>query len=41
LNAVMPLTALFSQRWMGRLIDRRGCDISVPFSSLWAMLSSK
>ena len=24
LNAVMPLTALFSQRWMGRLIDRRG-----------------
>jgi MFS family permease len=48
LNAVMPLTALFSQRWMGRLIDRRGnvwvlsaCALAIPiFPLLWILVTA-
>ena len=48
LNAVMPLTALFSQRWMGRLIDRRGnvwvqsaCALAIPiFPVLWILVTA-
>ncbi len=46
-NAVMPLTALFSQRWMGRLIDRRGnawvgtfCALPIPlFPFFWMFVT--
>lgn len=42
-NAVMPLAALMSQRWLGRLIDRRGnvwvqalCVLPIPlFPLMW------
>jgi MFS family permease len=48
LNAVMPLTALFSQRWMGRLIDRRGnvwtmtaCALAIPvFPLFWILVTA-
>ena len=48
MNAVMPLTALFSQRWMGRLIDRRGnawvlsaCALVNPiFPVLWIFVTA-
>ncbi|MGC8780768.1 MAG: MFS transporter [Anaerolineae bacterium] len=47
LNAVMPLTALFSQRRLGRLIDRRGniwvltaCALPIPlFPLMWILVT--
>jgi len=48
LNAVMPLTALFSQRWLGPLIDRRGnvwvlsaCALVIPiFPVFWIFVTA-
>lgn len=47
-NAVMPLTALLSQRWLGRLIDRRGnvwvitaCALPIPLFPLFWVFATQ